>query len=175
MGNTDILKGKSILIVDDEKDILDSLKEILDDCFIDTAVSFKTAKEYLSRARYDALIFDIMGVNGYGLLSIAQNLNIPVIMLTAHGLSAEHFKKSITRGAFAYIPKEKMAYIDVYLADLIRTYQESGRKSGNWFLLLRAYFENKFGSSWFDTDEEFRRNFDSEFLVSREYLGNIFS
>src|SRR4030042_210273 len=93
------------------------------------------------------------------------------IKLTAHGLSDEHFKKSITLGAFAYIPKEKMAYIDVYLADLIRTYQESGRKSGNWFSLLRTYFENKFGSGWFDTGEEFRRNFDSDFLVSREYLG----
>jgi hypothetical protein len=90
-------------------------------------------------------------------------------------LSAEHFKKSITLGAFAYIPSEKMTYIDVYLADLIRTFRESGRKSGNWFSLLRTYFENKFGSGWFDTGEEFRRNFDSEFLVSKEHLGNIYS
>ncbi len=175
MNETDILENKRILIVDDEQDILDSLKEILDQCVIDTALSFKAAKEHLSKTPYDALIFDIMGVNGYGLLGIAHNLKIPVMMLTAHGLSAEHFKRSITSGAFAYIPKEKMAYIDVYLADLIRTYQESGRKSGNWFSLLRSYFENKFGSDWFDKDEEFRRNFDSEFLFSKEHLGNIFS
>ena len=68
-----------------------------------------------------------------------------------------------------------MTYIDVYLADLIRALRESGRKSGNWFSLLRIYFENKFGSGRFDTGEEFRRNFDSEFLVSKEHLGNIYS
>jgi DNA-binding NtrC family response regulator len=174
MDDRQVLNGKRVLIVDDEQDILDSLKEILDQCVIDTAASFQDAKDQLNRNTYDALIFDIMGVNGYGLLRIAYHMEIPVMMLTAHGLSAEHFKKSIASGAFAYIPKEKMAYIDEYLADLITTYRESGRKSGNWFSLLRAYFENKFGAGWFDKDEGFRKNFDSEFVFSKEHLGNTY-
>lgn len=175
MEATEILQGKRILIVDDEQDILDSLKEILDQCEVDTAADFETARDLLSCNPYDALIFDIMGVNGYGLLNIAYQLKIPVMMLTAHGLSAEHFKKSIASGAFAYIPKEKMAYIDGYLTDLLTTYRESGRKSGNWFSLLRSYFENKFGTGWFDKDETFRKNFDSEFVFSKEHIGNIYS
>ena len=31
------LKGKKILVVDDEPDVLESLEEILDDCDVDTA------------------------------------------------------------------------------------------------------------------------------------------
>lgn len=175
MENMDILKGKQILIVDDEKDILETLCEILADRTLDTAIAFEDAKELLSGKHYDALILDIMGVSGYRLLRIAHNLKIPVIMLTAHALSAEHFKRSITNGAFAYIPKERMSDIDVYLCDLIRTYKESGRKSGNWFSVLKTYFKNKFGSDWIDKDEEFRRKFSSEFLVNKEHLGNLYS
>ena len=44
MSATDILKGKKILIVDDEPDVLDSLIEILDNCKLDTAASFEEAK-----------------------------------------------------------------------------------------------------------------------------------
>jgi len=175
VGEMNILAGKRILIVDDEQDILDSLRDILDSCSIDTAVSFQAAQEHLSRTRYDALIFDIMGVNGYELLSVAHDLNIPVMMLTAHGLSAEHFKKSIAGGAFAYIPKEKMAYIDVYLADLMATYLESGRKSGNWFSMLQSYFEYKFGEDWFQKDETFWTHFESEFLFSKSPPENPFA
>ena len=35
-----LLKGKKILIVDDEPDVLDQLIELLDMCRIDTASSF---------------------------------------------------------------------------------------------------------------------------------------
>jgi DNA-binding NtrC family response regulator len=175
MKTVNTLKGKKILIVDDERDVLDQLKEILDDCIVDTAPGFVDAKAHLIQKRYDAVILDIMGVNGYELLGIAHRLKIPVIMLTAHALSAEHFRRSIANGAFAYIPKEKIAYIDVYLKDLIETFEKSGQKSGDWFSLLKTYFENKFGSDWFRADEELRKNFENEFQFSKEHLGNIFS
>ena len=47
-----ILKGKKILIVDDEKDILDFLTEILDMCEIDMASTFEEAKELLETKIY---------------------------------------------------------------------------------------------------------------------------
>ena len=39
----DILKGKRVLIVDDEPDILETLSEMLEMCFTDTAPNFETA------------------------------------------------------------------------------------------------------------------------------------
>ena len=38
---------------------------------------------------FDIAILDIMGVNGYGLLDIANSKKIPAVMLTAHAFTAD--------------------------------------------------------------------------------------
>lgn len=65
------LRGKTVLVVDDEKDILDTLVDILDMSRLDTASSFKEAETLLGNNSYDPAILDIMGVDGTGLLEIA--------------------------------------------------------------------------------------------------------
>ncbi|MFH1242059.1 MAG: response regulator, partial [Pseudomonadota bacterium] len=87
---TDILKGKNILLVDDEPDILETLAETLDECDIETASTFESAKKLLESKVYDAAVLDIMGVRGFDLLEIATRKKIPALMLTAHGLSPEN-------------------------------------------------------------------------------------
>ena len=54
MVSNEILKGKKILAVDDEQDILDTLEEILTECNVQTATSFESAKELLETEAYDA-------------------------------------------------------------------------------------------------------------------------
>ena len=81
-------------------------------CFTDTAQNFEAAKTFLEEKTYDAAIFDIMGVNGYELLSVAMKNNIPALMLTAHALNPLSLVKSIKSGARAYLPKDKMVEID---------------------------------------------------------------
>jgi DNA-binding response OmpR family regulator len=71
MASDDILKGKKILVVDDEPDILETLEELLDECDIETAATFESAKALLESKVYDATILDIMGVKGFDLLEIA--------------------------------------------------------------------------------------------------------
>ena len=90
MAENDILKGKKILAVDDEQDILDTLVEILNECNVVTATSFESAKEFLETEIYDAAILDIMGVRGFDLLEIATEKKIPALMLTAHGLNPDN-------------------------------------------------------------------------------------
>jgi DNA-binding response OmpR family regulator len=58
-----LLKGKKILVVDDEPDVLESLVELLDMCKIDTALSFEEGKKLLETDNYDIAILDIMGVD----------------------------------------------------------------------------------------------------------------
>ena len=53
-------------------------------------------------------ILDIMGVNGYKLLDIANDKKIPTAMLTAHALTPKDIVKSYKKGAAFYIPKDKM-------------------------------------------------------------------
>jgi hypoxanthine-guanine phosphoribosyltransferase len=53
MDDKEILRGKRVLIVDDEVDILETLEEMLDTCLIDTAPSFQTAEKFLKKNHSD--------------------------------------------------------------------------------------------------------------------------
>ena len=142
------LKGKKILIVDDEPDILEILRELLDDCTIDSATDFEEAVALLDRNPYDAAILDIMGVRGYDLLKITKEKDIPTLMLTAHALDPESFARSIKKGALAYIPKDKLSDIDVFLKDVLEAHETGSTKIGKWFGRLESFFEEQFGAYW---------------------------
>ena len=147
---TDTIKGKQILIVDDEPDILELLEEALEMCNISKASTFEAAKEMIEAEQYDAAILDIMGVRGYDLLQIANSRGIPAIMLTAHALTAEDFIKSMKTGAYAYVPKDELADIEYYVADTLRARQERNSNPGGWFAKLKPFFIKKFGPDWLE-------------------------
>jgi len=63
------IRGKKVLIVDDEKDVLDTLSTLLDICKIDAASSFEEAKRLLESNEYDIAVLDIMGVKWFELLT----------------------------------------------------------------------------------------------------------
>jgi DNA-binding NtrC family response regulator len=143
-----LLKGKKVLVVDDEPDILGVLDHLLDMCALDNARDFETARELLEKNRYDAAILDIMGVKGYDLLDIASKKGIPTLMLTANALTPGDFVKSIKKGAYAYVPKEKLSEIAVFLMDILEADQKGLIKLGKWFSRLESFFERKFGYYW---------------------------
>ena len=145
---TERLKGKKILIVDDEPDVLETLCELLDMCVIDYARNFETAARLLKKNSYDAAVFDIMGVKGYDLLKLARVRELPAVMLTAHALSPDHLVKSLKGGAFSYIPKDEMIDIAFYLDDALQAKLKGDRKSQNWFTKISSVFDRKFGSDW---------------------------
>ena len=173
MTGNDILKGKKILVVDDEPDVLESLKEILQECDVETASSYESAKELFERIEFDAAILDIMGVRGFDLLEIATEKKIPALMLTAHGLNPDNLVGSIKLGAKSYIPKEKMSEIDIYLKEIFIAKEKGIEKSGNWFDRLGSFFENRFGSGWKNKDKKFWHEFDQTFTVSKDELQDI--
>ena len=155
MDSKEILEGKKLLIVDDEQDVMETLKDLLDMYVIDTAADFQAAEKLLNQNKYDVAVLDIMGVKGYDLLEIANKNGIPALMLTAHALSPEDFGKSISGGAKAYIPKEKMSEIAVFVADLLKA-QRGEEKPYKWFSRLKSFFEWKFGKEWLKTYREVR-------------------
>ena len=115
-----LIRGRKILIVDDEEDVLEELIELLDTCKIDTASSFEEGKERLENEEYDVAILDIMGVKGFELLEIARKQNVPALMLTAHALTEESLKRSAEEGAAYFAPKEEMKDIHLFVADVHR-------------------------------------------------------
>jgi CheY-like chemotaxis protein len=169
----DILAGKKILVVDDEPDILETLKELLDMCLIDTAPDFGTAQKFLKQSTYDAAILDIMGVRGYDLLELAQEKGLPTLMLTAHALSPDDLVKSIEGGAHCYLPKDKISDIASYLADVLRSREEGAQKQGNWFVKLKPFFDKRFGAEWREKHKEFWKEFDESYRVSKDEIEEI--
>ena len=67
-----LLTGKRILIVDDEPDILETLKDLLSLCTVIEASSFDEAKNLLESEYFDLAVLDIMGVEGYKLLEVRR-------------------------------------------------------------------------------------------------------
>ena len=170
MGNESVLDGKRLLIVDDEPDVLETLTDILDMCRIDTAATFELAEKYLSRKSYDAAVFDIMGVDGYKLLEIANQKNIPAVMLTAHALSPENLIVSINKGARAYLPKDRMIDIESFRMELMDAPVIEKKKKSNWFSRLKPDFDHAFGKGWREKDRPFWQEFDKTLVHSRQDL-----
>lgn len=146
----DLLRGAMILAVDDEPDVLDVIEEELDVCVVHKAMSYKEAMEHLRDYRYDLVILDIMGVDGFELLKHTVQRGIPTVMLTAHALSTESLVKSAKLGAVSFLPKEKISDLRDILTEVI---QSSGRPV--WrklFDRVGPYFKMRFG--WSSEEEE---------------------
>jgi len=165
MENKQTLNNKKILIVDDEIDILESLEDLLDDMFmVDPASSFEEAVACLKDNTYDVAILDIMGVRGYDLLEATHALGIPTLMLTAHALSPDNLKKSIERGADAYIPKDKMVDISLYVEDVLISRQNKRKNNFKWYVRFMPFFDKFFGEGWKDPEKEFWEEFDKKYV-----------
>ena len=150
------IKGKTILAVDDEPDVLSTLEELLDMCELVKASTFEEAKTYLESQNFDIAVLDIMGVDGYGLLEIANQKNIPALMLTAHAFTPDNLVKSIKEGAASYIPKEEITEIAEYLVDVLTATKEGRNPWETWQEKLpRTYFERRWGAAWKDNDKDF--------------------
>ncbi len=156
MGPKENIRGKKILIVDDEQDVLDTLAELLIICKIDTATSFEEGKTLLENNIYDIVILDIMGVKGFDLLEIANARSIPALMLTAHAFSEETLKESAEKDACYYVPKEKMAQIEIYVADVIEAIEKKKNPWIKCFERLGRFYDKKFGGKdWREKEKEF--------------------
>ena len=155
MSNESSCTGKRILIVDDEPDILEALEELLSDCEVEKASSFEKAWELLGTKYYDLAVLDIMGVDGYRLLSLANEQKITAVMLTAHALSVEDAKKSFKEGAAYYIPKEEMANIETYLNDVLDAKEKGKNLKKSWRDRFDSFFDKKFGPDWREVDKAF--------------------
>ena len=163
-----ILEGRKVLVVDDEPDILETIEELLYTCEVDTAASFDEAVGLLRANAYDVAILDIMGVSGYDLLKITHKLDTLSIMLTAHALTPEHLKTSIEKEADAYVPKDMLADIPVFVADLLAAKKQGKNASLKWFSLLKPVFDRLFGEGWRKEDKDFWDEFDARQLSGRD-------
>jgi DNA-binding NtrC family response regulator len=154
----DLLEGKTVLIVDDERDILETLEDLLSMCKVVKASTFEEAKLALESQALDIAVLDIMGVDGYKLLDIARTKKVIPVMLTAHALSPEHTITSYKRGAALYVPKDKIVNIAEYLNDVLQAVKAGKSTWWRWLDKFETYYNKKFEANWKNKDEEFWRS-----------------
>ncbi len=101
---------KSILIIDDEKEICESISMILEyeDYNVDYTTDAESGLKKIEYNNYDALLLDIQmpKMTGFEVLNwIKQNqIEISTIMISAHG-NLENAIKATKLGAFDFIEK----------------------------------------------------------------------
>jgi CheY-like chemotaxis protein len=153
------LDGKRVLIVDDELDVLETLSHLLSMCDVKKASTFDEARELLDKEEVDIAVLDIMGVDGYKLLELANKKNVIAVMLTAHALTPENIVKSFKGGAASYLPKEEMAKIAEFLEEVLEAKEKGKHLWWRWLDRWGAFYDNKFGPDWKDEDKEFWEKF----------------
>jgi two-component system nitrogen regulation response regulator NtrX len=108
----DIMAENKVLIVDDEKDILDLISDIVEDAGY-KAVRAKNSQqtfEKVSEERPEAIILDIWlkesELDGLGILEFLKKKysDLPIIMISGHG-NIETALRSLKLGAYDYIEK----------------------------------------------------------------------
>jgi CheY-like chemotaxis protein len=151
-----IIRGKRVLVVDDEKDVLDTLVDLLSSCKLDTALSFEEGKRLLESNEYDIAILDIMGVRGFELLEVAKGRKIPALMLTAHALSEENLNRSVKEGAAYFAPKDEITSIGVFVADVIDAIQKNKSPWIRFMERLGGFYDKRFvGTNWREKELEY--------------------
>jgi DNA-binding NtrC family response regulator len=159
MAEYDFLEGKKILLVDDEPDILDTLEDLLPMCEVVKAATFEAARNCLETRHFDMAVLDIMGVDGYQLLEIANRRKVIAVMLTAHALSPDNAVKSFKEGAASHLPKEEMVNIASFLNDILEAREQGKNPWIRWYDRMASFFEKKFGPDLQKKDKDFWERF----------------
>ena len=105
------MNKKKILIIDDEIDIANNIKAILEDESYETSIAYNSteALSYISINNYDLIILDVWldnsELDGIGILKkLRENITTPVIIISGHG-NIEMAVKAIKEGANEFIEK----------------------------------------------------------------------
>jgi len=166
-GEPSLLKGKHILAVDDEDDILETIEAILDESVIDSARDYDGASKKIKKGQYDLVILDIMGVNGLKLLEESVDKGFPTVMLTAHAINPETLMESIQKGAISYLPKEKLSELDDLLDSILGAHLRGEPPWKMLFEKLGDYFDKHFGPDWVEKDREFWSEFSRTYSIGK--------
>jgi DNA-binding NtrC family response regulator len=139
----------SVLIVDDDSDLLEALPETLrlrmSGVTVDTADSAAVALDWIAARDYDAIVTDIKmpGMDGLALLAEIRGCrpDTPTLMITGHG---EHdlVVRALRGGAFDFI--QKPIDRDYFVASLhraIQAHEQSRRGRGQQLTVERRLYE----------------------------------
>ncbi len=153
MRDPEILQGKRILAVDDEPDIREVVSEMLPDCEVTTAANYEEACKLMEQDSYDLVLLDIMGVNGFALLELGRERNLPCAMLTAHAVTVESINRAVRLGAVSFLPKDELSKLPELVAEILEDVAAGKSHWKRLFDRLGPFFRRRLGLAWEDLEE----------------------
>jgi DNA-binding response OmpR family regulator len=148
-----ILEGKRILVVDDEPDVLQTVQDMLTTVHFVTADTFEKAHKLITSEKFDLVILDIMGVNGFALLEACRAHKLPAAMLTAHAINVESLNLAVKLGAVSFLPKEELYRLPELMAEILEGLEQGQTHWAKLFRRLGPFFKERLGILWEDDDE----------------------
>ncbi len=123
----------NILIIDDEKDNTEIIKDILEDVNYSTmlARSSAEAKVILAANHFDLILMDVWmpGQDGISLLSewYSEGLDTPVVMMSGHAEPSD-IVKAMKLGAVDFLKKPLHDFLPILRSIMTHEEQEQGRQ-----------------------------------------------
>lgn len=120
------MSNLKVLLIDDEKEFVETLSERLELRDIDTRIATdgETALDIINEESFNVIILDLMmpGLSGLEVLQRIKQMNIatPVILLTGHGSTKEGIE-GMHLNAFDYLMKP------LQIEELIKKIQEAAQ------------------------------------------------
>ena len=119
-----IMKNKSVLAVDSQMDVLQTLEEqtlgACPGCRLDMATTFEDARQLMLMFRYDLVISDIMSYPGSRLVDLAISRNFSVLVFSDEKISPEGLNRFDGLRIRAALPKENLAKIGPMVKQVLR-------------------------------------------------------
>jgi DNA-binding response OmpR family regulator len=143
-----VYRGKRILAVDDEPDVLALITEGLPDIEVVTAGDFEQAKRLIESENYHLVLLDIMGVNGFELLKACTARKLPAAMLTAKAITIDSLNLSLKLGAVSFLPKDELKNIHELVAEILEGLEQGKSHWKKLFERMGPLFKEKFGIFW---------------------------
>jgi DNA-binding response OmpR family regulator len=104
------MKQINVLVVDDDREVLSTLSEILSELRVNpiTAIDGAEAIEKIKTRKIDLIITDLMmpNMDGFELIQRTRqlNINIPIAVISGHG-EVKNVVSALSRGAYNFITK----------------------------------------------------------------------
>ena len=104
------MKQINVLVVDDDREVLSTLSEILSELRVNpiTAIDGAEAIEKIKTRKIDLIITDLMmpNMDGFELIQRTRqlNINIPIAVISGHG-EVKNVVNALSRGAYNFITK----------------------------------------------------------------------
>ena len=134
---SEILRDKRIMAVGYDDDVLEVIEEELSigvsDLTFQSFTIFEDAFRQIVSYPYDLVILHMeSAVWGSDFLQIAQDVGIPVVILTSRKFMPQDLKKSVEMGARAYLPIDTIGSLIPILEDVIELTRVRKTQGGFW-------------------------------------------